>query len=302
MSKEFKIGIIALLSGLILYFGFNYLKGQDFFVQSNPYYAIYNDIKTLEKSNLVKVNGFPVGKVDRIELIQKDEVSLLVAFDVKDEVQMGTGTVAELTQDLFGVTNINLILDLQNPVLSKGDTLKSTIDQGLMGTIETTLSSIEYFVGNSNSLIDSIKLKLINFDSALYILVNSDTSIVKNTMKDLTATFKKLSNSVASNLDALSSDIEKAITSTNSKVDSLNVAEINRSIENLTVTMESLSSLTKEINNGKGTVGKLLKDEELYESILKTMRDMDSLALHLNNYPRDFLKPFGRKHKDQKGI
>ena len=302
MSKEFKIGVIALLSGLILYFGFNYLKGQDFFVQSNSYYAIYNDIKTLEKSNLVKVNGFPVGKVDRIELIQKDEVSLLVAFDVKDEVQMGTGTVAELTQDLFGVTNINLILDLRNPVLSKGDTLKSTIDQGLMGTIETTLSSIEYFVKNSNSLIDSIKLKLINFDSALYLLINSDTSIIKNTMKELTATFKKLSNNVASNLETLSLDIEKAITSTNSKVDSLNVAEINRSIENLTVTMESLSSLTKDINNGKGTVGKLLKDEELYESILKTMRDMDSLVLHLNNYPRDFLKPFGRKNKDQKGI
>jgi len=50
LSKEFKVGILALLAGVMLYYGFNFLKGVDFFSKTNKYYAVYENIDGLQVS------------------------------------------------------------------------------------------------------------------------------------------------------------------------------------------------------------------------------------------------------------
>ena len=57
MSKEFKVGVIALIAGIILYVGFNFLKGIELFSNTNKFYVVYDRVNGLQVSNPVMLNG-----------------------------------------------------------------------------------------------------------------------------------------------------------------------------------------------------------------------------------------------------
>ena len=100
MSKEFKVGLIALVTGALLYYGFNYLKGVDFFSPTNKYYVIYETVDGLNRSNPVIINGLTVGRVSRIRLLQNGENLIMVELDIDETIILGDSTVASLTNTL----------------------------------------------------------------------------------------------------------------------------------------------------------------------------------------------------------
>ena len=69
LSKEAKVGLLVVISCTILYTGFNFLKGKDYFSTSNTYFIKYSDIDGLTKSNSITLNGFAIGRVDNITLM-----------------------------------------------------------------------------------------------------------------------------------------------------------------------------------------------------------------------------------------
>ena len=79
-SNELKVGFLALLAFLILYFGFNFLKGNDVFSTSNIYYVTYDNVDGLTSSNQVLVNGIEVGKVKKVELLPENGNKIKVTF------------------------------------------------------------------------------------------------------------------------------------------------------------------------------------------------------------------------------
>ena len=71
MNKEFKVGIIGFVSLLMLYFGSNFLKGIDFLSSTKRYYVVYDNVDGLIVSNPVMVNGYSVGRVSKINILQE---------------------------------------------------------------------------------------------------------------------------------------------------------------------------------------------------------------------------------------
>jgi phospholipid/cholesterol/gamma-HCH transport system substrate-binding protein len=69
ISKEVKVGLLAIVSGVVLYLGFNFLKGVDFLSPNNSYYAVYDNVDGLTVSNPVTLNGLAVGRVKEIPWI-----------------------------------------------------------------------------------------------------------------------------------------------------------------------------------------------------------------------------------------
>ena len=61
LSKEFRVGLFMVVTITLLYFGFNFLKGIDFFSASKKYYALYDDVNKLTESNQIFLNGLAVG-------------------------------------------------------------------------------------------------------------------------------------------------------------------------------------------------------------------------------------------------
>lgn len=57
MKKEFKIGLAAIASLIILFFGINYLKGINLFKSESYYHVDYTEVNGLALSSPVYANG-----------------------------------------------------------------------------------------------------------------------------------------------------------------------------------------------------------------------------------------------------
>ncbi|MFY8037041.1 MAG: MlaD family protein, partial [Cyclobacteriaceae bacterium] len=107
-TKEFKVGLFIAIAIAMLYFGFNYLKGIDFFSRTAKYYTVYDNIDQLAVSNPVLVNGMPVGRVSAISLLQNKNNQVLVEFEIDSHVPLSDSTKAILNSSLLGSKSVLL--------------------------------------------------------------------------------------------------------------------------------------------------------------------------------------------------
>ena len=133
ISKEAKVGILAIVSGIVLYLGFNFLKGEDFFSPNKSYYAVYDDIDGLDISNSVTLNGLRVGRVKEIRIMQERRNKLLVTLDIDKDIVLGDSTKAILASSRgpLGGKYVMLQVGPVSRVKENEDTLLSTTEQGI---------------------------------------------------------------------------------------------------------------------------------------------------------------------------
>ena len=77
----------------LLYFGFNFLKGIDFFSTSNKYFVIYENVDKLTESNQVFLNGYAVGRVSDIQIEQKKN-RVIVELDINSDIILTDSSTA----------------------------------------------------------------------------------------------------------------------------------------------------------------------------------------------------------------
>ena len=103
IRKETKIGLIAFLSIIIIYVGMNYLKGIYIFEKPTIYHGVYEKINGLEVSNPVLLNGYKIGQVKQIDIVNDGSGKLAVAFMVSEEIDIPNDSKALLKAvDLLG--------------------------------------------------------------------------------------------------------------------------------------------------------------------------------------------------------
>ena len=55
-----------------------------------------------------------------------------------------------------------------------------------------------------------------------------------------------------------------------------------------------------EFRNEDGTLGKLMTNDSVYNNLNQLLIDLDKLSNHLNEHPKDFFSPLGKKSKKVK--
>ena len=86
VSNETKVGALAAVAITILVLGYNYISGRDSVWSSGKtYYAYFNDLNGLGKSNPIVYKGYKIGQVSDIEF-QKDEGNFMVELDIQKDV------------------------------------------------------------------------------------------------------------------------------------------------------------------------------------------------------------------------
>jgi phospholipid/cholesterol/gamma-HCH transport system substrate-binding protein len=303
VSKEFKVGLLAVISGSILYLGFNYLKGKDFLSDSNKYYVVYQNIDGLKKSNPVIVNGFDVGRVSDIKIMQDANNLVLVELDVDDDIVIGDSTVAMLTSEGFLADKAILLKigDISHP-LEDGDTLISDIDKGLQALFERAeplTDNLSITVGRINEILlglegagEDVKTVLQSFNQTLLQvneLMNTNNAKVGRTFNNI--------NSLLVNIDGKVEKIDPILENVNESLEKINALQLEATLVTLNKTMDELTNVIKSINEGDGTITKLLKEDTLYQNLNKAMVDLDKLLIHFNENPKHFMSPLGMKKK-----
>ncbi|MGI9541943.1 MAG: MlaD family protein, partial [Cyclobacteriaceae bacterium] len=299
VSKEFKVGLLALVSITILYIGFNFLKGINFFNPNNTYYAIYNNIDGLQEANPVVLNGLSVGRVSEIEILQNLNNRIRVAIDVDNDLQLASGTVAMIKSDLLGGMAIHLdSVKSGNPITS-GDTLIARLNQGMAAQLTSTALPV----------VDKLELTLVNLNRVLDNLnnqkegINSIIGNFKTTSANLatgTSQIQGLTQALDNVLAQISNDstgISPLMSKFNGLAGAIDPKELEATLVQTKGAIENLNNVLAQVSEGNGSLGKLLKDEALYNKLAQSSKDLDRLLVDMRENPRRYVhfSVFGRK-------
>ena len=307
-AKEFKIGLIALAAGLTLYFGFSYLKGRDFLNNETSYYVVYPNVDGLTKSNPVVINGLTVGKVRNIQLLQDYNNQVIVELAINSEIILGDSTIAELSNaDLLGSKAIVLKIGSIGIPLGPNDTLIALMDRGLA----EYLDNVQPITDNLNVTIRRINEILLGLQGSGEKITSTITELeitlkgingLLNENKEGFALVINSTNEVLSNVNNKINDLGPIFKKAEGVMDSLNNIDLSGTLIEVQNLMKALNSTVSAINQGQGTMGQLMVNDSLYNNLNQLLLDLDKLTLHFNQYPKDFLKPLGRKSKKMKGL
>lgn len=299
MSKEFKIGLITVIAGALLYYGFNFLRGSDLFSPTNRYYVKYSNVAGLNVSNPVYLNGLPIGRVSGFSLIEGNEI--IVSLDVDQTLKIRNGSSAHFANDgLLGSKAIVLVFGESEGYMNPGDTLKSETDGTIFDRFDPAIDNINTTITKLNEVLDQIKD--IDIKGAVETLKETLQVIKGKTSElDVKEPLDKF-NALADSFTETSEKLQAVLDNSNSLVDSLKNVPLNATLVKLNESLDQVNSLMVAVQSDSGSVGQLLNNDSLYNSLNKTLVDLDALIIHFRTHPKDFLKPLGRKNKKLKGI
>src|SRR5580765_4715728 len=137
-NKEVKVGLFSAITLVLLYFGFNYLKGADFFETKTNYYAVYENIDQLAVSNPVLLNGYEVGRVSHIKILQNRNNHVLIEMEINADIIITDSTKAILNSELLGGKSVLLSMGRSKKKLNPGDTLHTEVAKGMFDVLSET--------------------------------------------------------------------------------------------------------------------------------------------------------------------
>lgn len=300
ISKEFQVGLFMVIAIAILYFGFNYLNGIEFFDKTSKYYAKYSNVGGLTVSNSVTISGYSVGRVSDVNIIQSDSNKVIVELTIEDEIILGKGATAILDIGLLGETAITIEPGDARIPITPGDTLNSSLGTGITEVIAKNVTGLSSNLQITISRINAILDKFTGSSDKINNMVDN--------LESTTVSAKMISKELRTNLAIMTEGYTSVIENINKKImeltpiinkygevaDSLKAVDVQTAINAATATLRDVDSLILKINQSEGSLNALIEDKALYDNLNKTLLDLDSMILHMDSRPKDFFKPLGR--------
>jgi len=310
LSNETKVGAITTLAIAVLFIGYSFLRGNDVFSTDNMFYTDYDNVDGLTTSKPVLVNGYQIGHVSKMYLLENGKIR--TEFKIKNEYEIPSNTIARIVNEsILGSKVIVFNLGNSKTYANSGDPLQSDVQANLMEKVEPLQKKVENLVVKLDSVLSGVNTALDeefqrDFKSSLRsisISLNNMEKITNNVeslmgsekirlakimynLESITDNFKnnnKKLNSILANLDNLSDDLAKS--------------EIKATIENANQAMKDVQSITDKINNGEGSLGLLVNDDKLYNNLSNASENLDQLIYDVKTNPAKYLKIsiFGKK-------
>ncbi|CAC9975248.1 MCE family protein [Flavobacterium sp. WLB] len=304
LTREIKTAVLVIASILLFIWGYSFLKGKDLFTNYKTYYAEYDNVEELAQSAPVTINGLVVGKVTKIT-ISETTGKLLVELQLKTDFPISKTSKASLySGSLIGGKQIAIIPNLADKELAEdGQTLESVVKLGLTESLGGKIEPITI-------KLDKMLLNIDNLVTGLNNVLDQKTQQdLKKTLAELSQTmeqFHRASGSINNILDTNKGQINGVVTNFNkmssnfNKIsDSLNKADLGKTVRNLNQTLAKVDGIMANLNSGKGTAGKLLNDDALYNNLSKTSKELELLLQDVRLYPTRYVNVslFGKKNK-----
>jgi phospholipid/cholesterol/gamma-HCH transport system substrate-binding protein len=303
-SREIVVGLFATIALVLLYFGWYYLKGVDFFSSYKKYFVVYDNVDQLAISNPVLLNGFRVGQVGKIRIMQNRQDRVLVELDIDADVKLGDSTKATLTSEVLSGKYILLTVGpMGKKPLKSGDTLRAEVAKGLFDvfkeTTEPVADNLQTTLRNFNIVIDNLVHNSKQLDTIFSRmqstpwLINRTLNNTNGRIDELTASFK----SVADNLNVTLSELKPTLQNFKTLSDSLKQLELNKTLLKTQQALNGIHETLVKLQKGDNTMSKLMTEDSLYVNLNKLLVNMDTLVNHFDNDPKRFMGPLGKSKR-----
>ena len=282
-KREVKIALTVLSSIIILIWGINFLRATSLFDKDSNYVSVYSRVDGLKVTSTVSYRGYKVGQVTKIDFIGEEFDKVAVSFNVKGDLVLPSNTVAKIASaDLMGTKEIQLIPGDGYFYAESGDTLIGDQEESLLIQLNEHIAPIK---NRAVKLMNSLDSVLIIMQG---ILNGEDATSINSSFASLARTIANIEN-VTQNIDTMLKGSAPRITNIIANLDSVsgvfasNSELIDRGIGNVVAITDSLTkmnvvgsvnalvtstdSVIGKINDGVGTLGQLVNNDDFYFNI-----------------------------------
>ena len=304
LSREIKTAVLVIASVVLFIWGYSFLKGKALFANYKTFYVTYTNVEGLVESAPVTLNGLAIGKVNDIK-INETNGSIVVELQITSDFPISSTSAAVLYEPGFiGGKQIAIEPDFKNKTLAEdGQELSGELKLSLTASIqeklvplqakfETVLVEVEKLLQGVNSVLDkksqdNLKITLVELSKTMVEIhaasanVNSILTDNKSDLKGVVTNFKKVSTDFAKISDSLSK------------------ADLGKTVKNFNTSLAKVDAILLDLEAGKGSAGKLLKDDALYSNLKSTTKEMELLLQDVRLFPTRYINVsvFGKKNK-----
>ena len=296
-SKEVQIALVAIVGIIVLFFGMKFLKGMFLFSTDDSYYVEFDDISGVSASCPVYANGYRVGVVEDVIFNYDSQDKIVAVLGLDKQLRLPKASTAEIASDLLG--NVKLELKFgPDPVdiMEPGDTLSGKKQGGALAKAADMLPQFEKMLPKVDSILASVNMLLMN-----PAIANSLHNVDQITAHLVTTTneLNRLTASLNQQMPGTLTKVDGLLDNTTTLTKNLSELDIAMTMAKVNNTLQNVEQMTAKLNSNEGTIGLLMRDQELYRNVTSTMGHVDSLMIDLKQHPQRYVhfSLFGRKNK-----
>lgn len=307
ITREIKTAILVIASILLFIWGYSFLKGRDLLSNYKTFYVQYDNVEGLVNSAPVTINGLIVGKVSSIKFLDSTG-KIQVELQIKNDFPFSKSSVAFIYEPgLIGGKQIMIVPNFEDKTIAEsGMTLLGNTKPGLTSLVADKLTplqekvekmvvSADNLLKNVNSVLDAktkenLKSGIANLNETL-----AEFKVASKSVNEMLADNKGKINSTLTNVDKASANFAKI-------TDSISKANIGKTVKSLEKTLASVDKIMADVQSGKGTLGKLAKDDAMYNNLAKSSKELELLLQDFRLNPTRYVNVslFGKKNKPYK--
>ncbi|MBN9337594.1 MAG: MCE family protein [Chryseobacterium sp.] len=315
LSKELKAGLIAIFAIIAFVILYQFMKGKNLFTTDNVFFAKYDNVEGLSVSNPVSINGLKVGQVDEIKPITSKDGRLhfVVKLTVDNTFQFSNQSTVEIFEPgLMSGKEMRINLSYGGTVAKDGDTLKGNYQLSMLNSLSSqvkpvkdqlsgVLLKLDSTLASTNKIVDEqnrreIKLLLANLNKTI-----ESFKATSDRTNAILASNENGLHEVVANANQTLLTANKTLDKYGSVAERVDINKLNGTIDQFNQTANKLNNVISGIQNGEGSLGKLMKDEELYNNLTKTSNNLNQLVEDVKANPKRYVNfsVFG-KNSDKK--
>jgi phospholipid/cholesterol/gamma-HCH transport system substrate-binding protein len=274
MEKERKaelwVGITVTAALLILVLGVLWGKGADLLSHQTLLVSRFDDVRGLAKGDAVSIRGIESGQVSGISLRGNyAEVRLRIKNGI---VLYSDATVLIADKDLMGAKHV--VLDT-----GKGPELFD-FKQVLNGATQSNALDMLVHAQKLVAQADTILTRFRNW---------TEKGKMDRVFGNLENTSREASRILAENRQSIRQTASQLEEITRKLKEQSTVERIGKTVERMDSTLFFLNRIAAEAKDADGTLGRLIRDKKLYEHLVQTSADLDSLITDFKQDPKRYI-------------
>jgi phospholipid/cholesterol/gamma-HCH transport system substrate-binding protein len=279
-------GILAVLLSLFTFTDAALFRGRYIVTTYVP------DAGGIRRGDPVQLRGVNIGRVQRFRISQ-DQVA--VRLEIEGEYKIPADSKVMLkSAGIVGGTVADIIPGVSDKMLHQGDTLPGESQTSLTEITSRISTQVETVLGRLQTL----------FDKPTIDNLHSSSAELNRTMKDASATVaeqRRALREITANLQKSSASVEKLTSAPEwdrslKRVDSITARadDITKRLDAVSTTLEkssqSVQNVLGRVERGEGSLGKLTKDDKLYDRLSEAAANMNQASVNLSKLADDIRK------------
>ena len=285
-SRNAFIGLAFIASLAMLYFGINFLKGVNIFQQQHRYYIKLYNVTGLLVSSPIYLQGYQIGLVNSIRMANTNPVEFVVGLNFVENIPIPRDSHVEYSVDVFGASSVNLVMGTSNQIFQPGDTLRGSREAGLMDGISSIMPQADAVLGNVDSLLLTMSRLLSNpvWEQAMEGIASTVTQLNRSS-----ESLSRMIGAVENDLAAISNNMNEISGNLKALSDNLSQLELQNTFNNIDEMVRNLNALTTKISSDDNSIGRLMNDASLHDSLVVTLSNAAQLLENIRQHPERYL-------------